>query len=104
MNAGTVAYYVDEFQRMRDDTTPSLVKARKYLVKDIGVGIHGDAAEAAQEILARLQRADAAKPRCLQNRDSRLAELESQRKTWESELDQLSSQDLFQAVCDPGQS
>ncbi|MFP8873960.1 MAG: thiamine pyrophosphate-binding protein, partial [Myxococcota bacterium] len=52
------------------------------LVKDIGVGIHGDAAEAAQEILARLQRADAAKPRCLENRDSRLAELESQRKTW----------------------
>ena len=63
------------------------------LVKDIGVGIHGDAAEAAQEILARLQRADAAKPRCLQNRDSRLAELESQRKTWESELDQLSAGD-----------
>ena len=63
------------------------------LVKEIGVGIHGDAAEAAQEILARLQQADAAKPRCLENRDSRLAELESQRKTWESELDQLSAGD-----------
>lgn len=63
------------------------------LVKDIGVGIHGDAAEAAEQIISRLQGPDAPKPRCFGNRDARMAELESQRKLWEDELDQLSSSD-----------
>jgi sulfoacetaldehyde acetyltransferase len=60
------------------------------LVKDIAVGVHGDAKSAAIELLTRLRGMEA-KVRCHANREARLAELEARRKEWESELDQLSA-------------
>ncbi|NRA02214.1 MAG: sulfoacetaldehyde acetyltransferase [Myxococcales bacterium] len=63
------------------------------LVKPIGVGIHGDARGAARTLLEVLRTRGADRIRCLGNRDQRLAEVEAQRKGWESELDQLSAGD-----------
>ena len=60
------------------------------LVKDIAVGVHGDARSAAIELLARLRGMEA-KVRCHANRKARLAELEARRTEWESELEELSS-------------
>jgi sulfoacetaldehyde acetyltransferase len=62
------------------------------LVRGISVGIHGDAKAAARELLSRLRDAGA-RVRCLGTASERLAELERQRATWESELDELSSGD-----------
>jgi sulfoacetaldehyde acetyltransferase len=62
------------------------------LVKSIAVGIHGDAKAAAVALLARL-RAAGDRVRSIGSASQRLAELERQRKTWEQELDELSSGD-----------
>lgn len=62
------------------------------LTKEVAVGIHGDAGAAALEILAGLRdRGD--RVACLSTRSQRSAEIEAQRKTWETELDQLSAAD-----------
>jgi len=61
------------------------------LVKEIAVGVHGDARATAGALLERLRARGEDSPRCRSNRDQRLAELEAQRKDWESELDQLSA-------------
>ncbi len=62
------------------------------LVKDVAVGIHGDAGAAAHAILSGLrERGDAVV--CLASQNARVAEIASQRKDWEAELDQLSSAD-----------
>jgi sulfoacetaldehyde acetyltransferase len=63
------------------------------LVKEIAVGVHGDARAAAAALLERLRARGEGQVRCLSDRDQRLAELEAQRKDWESELDQLSAGD-----------
>jgi len=60
------------------------------LVKDVAVGVHGDARAAARELLARL-RGMGDKVRCRATSEARLAELEARRKEWEGELDELSS-------------
>ncbi|MGF1501000.1 MAG: sulfoacetaldehyde acetyltransferase [Paracoccaceae bacterium] len=61
------------------------VDARKIgLVKEVGVGIAGDAAAAATDLLDRLaNRALAADG----NREARLAEIKAQKDAWEAELD-----------------
>jgi sulfoacetaldehyde acetyltransferase len=63
------------------------------LVKEIAVGVHGDAGAAAGALLERLRSRGEGQVRCLSSRDQRLAELEARRKEWESELDQLSAGD-----------
>jgi sulfoacetaldehyde acetyltransferase len=63
------------------------------LVKQIAVGVHGDARAAADALLERLRARGERRVRCLAGRDQRLAELEARRKDWESELDQLSAGD-----------
>jgi sulfoacetaldehyde acetyltransferase len=63
------------------------------LVKEIAVGVHGDAGAAAAALLERLRARGEGQVRCLSARDQRLAELDAQRKDWESELDQLSAGD-----------
>ena len=60
------------------------------LVREVAVGVHGDARAAAIELLTRL-RAMGDEVRCRANGEARLAELEARRKEWESELDQLSA-------------
>lgn len=60
------------------------------LVKEIAVGVHGDAKAAAAELLSGL-RAMGSPPRCLENASRRLAELETQRAVWEEELNELSA-------------
>jgi sulfoacetaldehyde acetyltransferase len=60
------------------------------LVKDVAVGIHGDAGAASAAILTGLrERGD--RVACLSSQSARVAEIESRRKDWEAELDQLSS-------------
>ncbi len=54
------------------------------LVKEISVGICGDARAAAQALIERLGGRELA---CHQNREQRLAELRSEKGAWESELD-----------------
>jgi sulfoacetaldehyde acetyltransferase len=61
------------------------------LVREVEVGIHGDARATSVALLEALQGRDDIV--CLGNRDQRLAELEAQRKAWESELDQMSAGD-----------
>lgn len=62
------------------------------LVKDVAVGIHGDAGAAAVEILKGLrERGDGVV--CLSSQGTRVAEIEAQRSAWESELDELSAVD-----------
>jgi len=63
------------------------------LVKDISVGIHGDARAVAIALLERLQAFG--EIRCLSNTEERLNELQTQRDAWERELDQLSSSDAL---------
>lgn len=60
------------------------------LVREVAVGVHGDAKAAAIELLARL-RAMGDQVRCRATGDARLAELEARRNEWESEIDQLSA-------------
>jgi sulfoacetaldehyde acetyltransferase len=60
------------------------------LVKDVAVGIHGDAGASAAEILAGL-RDLGDKVVCLSSRSERVAEVAAQREAWEAELDQLSA-------------
>ncbi len=60
------------------------------LVKDVAVGIHGDARATAGALLERLC-ALGEGVRCLRTTAKRTAEIETQRKDWESELDELSS-------------
>lgn len=62
------------------------------LTKDVAVGIHGDAGAASVAILDGLRECGQSVV-CLSTQTQRLAELEAQRKEWESELDQLSSGD-----------
>jgi len=61
------------------------------LVREVEVGIHGDARATSVALLDQLKGHDDIV--CLGNRDQRLAELEAQRKAWESELDQMSAGD-----------
>jgi sulfoacetaldehyde acetyltransferase len=60
------------------------------LVKSIDVGIHGDAKAASVALLERIRNAGDG-VRSIGNASQRLAELERQRATWETELDSLSS-------------
>jgi sulfoacetaldehyde acetyltransferase len=62
------------------------------LTKEVAVGIHGDAGAAAVEILGGL-REQGDRIVCLATKSQRIAEIEAQRKTWETELDQLSAGD-----------
>jgi sulfoacetaldehyde acetyltransferase len=62
------------------------------LVKEISVGVHGDAKGAAREILNRLQTSNV-EIVCRGNKDARLGEVNGQRATWAAELDQLSDVD-----------
>ncbi len=62
------------------------------LVREAEVAIHGDAKAAAVDLLARLQAGEAA-IQCRGNAAERLAEVAVQKKTWEDELDGLSSGD-----------
>ena len=62
------------------------------LVKDITVGVNGDAKAAAIEILTRLQ-GMGNQIECLSNKDARLVEVARQKEEWESELTAMSSAD-----------
>ena len=62
------------------------------LVKKISVGVCGDAAKAAAEILNRLQTSNTT-PACHGNRAERMTELKSQRDAWEAELNEWGQQD-----------
>ncbi|HTJ03362.1 MAG TPA: sulfoacetaldehyde acetyltransferase [Methylovirgula sp.] len=53
------------------------------LVKEIAVGIYGDAREAARALVARLKNATLA---CKANKDERAAEIKREKESWESEL------------------
>jgi sulfoacetaldehyde acetyltransferase len=53
------------------------------LVKEIAVGIYGDAREAARALVARLKNATLA---CKANKDERAAEIKREKETWEAEL------------------
>jgi sulfoacetaldehyde acetyltransferase len=82
-----IEYWPADVKVVQVDSDPRMLG----LVKEIDVGVHGDAKEAADAILERLRARGEQGVRCLANRDQRLAELEAQRKDWESELDELSS-------------
>ena len=58
------------------------------LVQEVEVAVHGDAAQAAVEILSRLKNLDVASAG---NRQERLAEVDAQKSAWAAELDGLSS-------------
>jgi sulfoacetaldehyde acetyltransferase len=60
------------------------------LVKDVAVGIHGDAGAAAAELLTGLRELGD-RVTCLSTTGRRIAEIEARRKDWEAELDELSS-------------
>jgi sulfoacetaldehyde acetyltransferase len=60
------------------------------LVRAFEIGIHGDARAAAVEILKRLQAPDRKCP-VLDGADARRKEIAAQKRTWETELDELSS-------------
>ncbi len=60
------------------------------LVKDVAVGVHGDAGAAATALLQRLRARGESEVRCLGTVAARVSEIALQRKQWESELDQLS--------------
>jgi sulfoacetaldehyde acetyltransferase len=62
------------------------------LVKDISVGVHGDAKGAAREILNRLQTSNV-EIVCRGNKDARLGEMDHQRGAWAAELNELSNVD-----------
>jgi sulfoacetaldehyde acetyltransferase len=82
-----IEYWPADVKVIQVDSDPRMLG----LVKEIDVGVHGDAREAAGALLERLRARGEQGVRCLANRDQRLAELEAQRKDWESELDELSS-------------
>jgi sulfoacetaldehyde acetyltransferase len=83
-----IEYWPEDAQVVQVDTDHRMLG----LVRDVAVGIHGDARAAAAELLARLrERGD--RVRCLGDAQQRLAELGRQRQAWESELDELSSGD-----------
>ena len=60
------------------------------LVQEVEVAVHGDAAQAAMEILARLKNMDLASGG---NKAERLAEVDKQKAEWADELDVMSSAD-----------
>lgn len=60
------------------------------LVKDISIGICGDAGESSRAVLERLRNREHIA--CLQNRDSRLETIAAAKNDWETELDQWSSE------------
>ena len=60
------------------------------LVKQITVGICGDAGDAATSILERLKNRE--KIACMQNRDSRIEEIASEKQSWEIELNEWNSE------------
>ena len=62
------------------------------LVRAFEIGIHGDARAAAVEILKRLQAPDCKCP-VLDRAEARRYEIADQKRSWESELDELSSGD-----------
>jgi sulfoacetaldehyde acetyltransferase len=81
-----IEYWPEDAQGVQVDTDHRMLG----LVRDVAVGIHGDARAAAAELLARLrERGD--RVRCLGDAQQRLAELERQRQAWENELDEISS-------------
>ena len=84
-----IEYWPDDAAVIQVDTDERMLG----LVKDIAVGIHGDARGAASALRQELESRGNERIRCLANRDQRLAEVEAQRKDWESELDQLSAGD-----------
>jgi sulfoacetaldehyde acetyltransferase len=84
-----IEYWPEDAKVIQVDSDPRMLG----LVKEIDVGVHGDARAAAAALLERLRARGEGGVRCLESRDQRLAELEAQRKDWESELDQLSSGD-----------
>jgi sulfoacetaldehyde acetyltransferase len=85
-----IEYWPDDAAVIQVDTDERMLG----LVKKIAVGVHGDARGAAGALLRGLEALGSDGIRCLANRDQRLAELEAQRKDWESELDQLSAGDV----------
>jgi sulfoacetaldehyde acetyltransferase len=84
-----IEYWPTDAAVIQVDSDPRMLG----LVKEIAVGVHGDAGAAAAALLERLRARGEGQVRCLTDRDQRLAELEAQRKDWESELDQLSAGD-----------
>ncbi len=61
------------------------------LVQEVDVAVHGDAAAAATEILARLKNMEVA---ARGNREDRLREIAQQKETWATELAEWSSSDV----------
>jgi len=83
-----IEYWPEDAQVVQVDADPRVLG----LVREVAVGIHGDARAAATDLLVRLRsRGDAV--RCLASADARTAELERQREAWEGELAELSSVD-----------
>jgi sulfoacetaldehyde acetyltransferase len=81
-----IEYWPKHAQVVQIDVDPRMLG----LVKQVAVGIHGDARAAAVELLTRLS-AKGREVCCRANSEARLAELEARRKEWEDELDQLSA-------------
>jgi sulfoacetaldehyde acetyltransferase len=83
-----IEYWPEDAQVVQVDADPRVLG----LVREVAVGIHGDARAAATDLLEKLRsRGDAV--RCLATADLRTAELERQREAWEGELGTLSSGD-----------
>jgi sulfoacetaldehyde acetyltransferase len=83
-----IEYWPEDAQVVQVDADPRVLG----LVREVAVGIHGDARAAATDLLERLRSRGAA-VRCLATADARTAELERQRGAWEGELAELSSVD-----------